>query len=288
MPDTKRMNLTETFSYRNGLIRIENINECPLRVRTQLLHVFLDECNLIVSEFSVSENNKILCEAIFRIGQIADIRDHAIAQKKNIDKLSNYITTCHWNEVYDFVEFYLQYFNNKKITKKVDDILRIEHTGYRAINNQIIPISNEMEINEISLALHNTPSHVCESIRNALEAYSSRTTPDYNSATSNIIIALEAMARTILKEEYDENANSLTQAMDKLARHELIPHDDLVNSIKKLYAYASDIGGVRHGKNYYANLASEDARFCIITCSAMINFLMVKYKYYQDKNKDNK
>ena len=288
MSDTEIVNLNEKFSYRNGFIRIECINECPLHVRTQLLHVFLDECNLIVSEFSVSENNKILCEAIFRIGQIADIRNHAIAQKKNIDKLSNYITTCNWNEVYDFVEFYLQCFNNEKITKKVDDILRVEHTGYRAINNQIIPISNEMEINEISLAFYNAPPHVCESIRNAIEAYSSRATPDYNSATSNIITALEAMARTILREEYDENANSLTQAINKLVEHELIPHDDFVDAIKKLYSYASDEGGVRHGKNYYTDLAAEDARFCIVTCSAKINFLMVKYKYYQDKNKDNK
>ena len=137
-------------------------------------------------------------------------------------------------------------------------------------------------MDEIQKTQNNAPSHVWESIHNALVAYSTRPVPDYNSATSNMVTALEAMARTILKEEKDEDANSLTFAMNKLVGHQIVPHDDFVNAVKNLYKYASDEGGVRHGKPYYTALLAEDARFCMVGCSAMINFLIAKYKCYQE------
>ena len=271
------------FSYRNDFVKIEYINDCPIHIRTQLLEVFLEECGLIAPMSDFKAQDKILCAALYKIGIIPDTRDLHAARKQNIDKLSLYLSRdCQWYQVYDFVEFYLQRFNDKNVATKVDTILKEEHSGYRIVNNMVVPITNEMEINEIGMTQEYAPAHVWKSINNALIAYSKRPSPDYNSATANMVAALEAMARTILKEERNEEVNSLTLAINKLVEYRVIPHDDFVNAIKSLYKYASDEGGVRHGKPYYTALLAEDARFCIISCSAMINFLIAKYKYYQE------
>ena len=272
-----------SFSYRNNPTKFEYVNECPVHIRTQLLEVFLEECGLIVPMSSFESNSKALCSALYKIGRIPDTRDHPAAQKQNIKTLSMYLSTeCEWDSVYDFVEFYLNYFNKKDLANKVDSILKDEHSGYRILNNMVVPITNDMEIEEIRDTQGKAPSHVWESINNALIAYSKRPSPDYNSAAANMVTALEAMARTILQEEKDENASSLTKAIDRLVECHIIPHDKFVETIKNLYKYASDEGGVRHGKPYYTALLSEDARFCIVSCSTMINFLIAKYKCYQE------
>ncbi len=53
-------------------------------------------------------------------------------------------------------------------------------------------------------------------------------------------------------------------------------HPALKAGLEKLYAYTSDEGGIRHAILEEMNVDEADARFMIVTCSAFVNFLIVK------------
>jgi hypothetical protein len=53
-------------------------------------------------------------------------------------------------------------------------------------------------------------------------------------------------------------------------------HKDLKEGFKKFYHYTSDSDGIRHGLMDEDRLSSEDAKFMIVSCSAFINYLIVK------------
>ncbi len=53
-------------------------------------------------------------------------------------------------------------------------------------------------------------------------------------------------------------------------------HSALKAGLDKLYGYTSDKDGIRHPILGEANVDETDARFMIVTCSAFVNFLIVK------------
>ena len=283
--------MASNFSIRNGFKNIECVNDCPRHIRTQLLHIFLDKCDMVPGSFGGLHRHDVVCQTLSRFGFTYEINDNVISERKNVDRLSKYITQeCEWYVVYDFVEFYLTIFEDNEIAQKVNEILCREHAGYCVIDNMVVPLSNRLEMDEIRQTYVDAPLHVLESVNNAIKAYSRKPTPDYASAESNMITALEAAARTILDDEYDGSANSLTQAVNKLVENDFLPNDAFAEAMKKLYKYASDAGGIRHGKTEYTELEAADARFCIVTCSAMINLLIAKQQnidYIEDEGSEN-
>ena len=48
-------------------------------------------------------------------------------------------------------------------------------------------------------------------------------------------------------------------------------------AFRKLYGYTSDAGGIRHGCIDFTNANEEDAKYMLISCSAFVNYLKVKY-----------
>jgi len=53
-------------------------------------------------------------------------------------------------------------------------------------------------------------------------------------------------------------------------------HPSLKQGFEKLYGYTSDDDGIRHALLDEANLDMEDARFMLVSCSAFVNYLVVK------------
>jgi hypothetical protein len=51
----------------------------------------------------------------------------------------------------------------------------------------------------------------------------------------------------------------------------------MVAAFDKLYGYASDEGGIRHGSKEFEKAPEEDARYMLVSCSAFVNYLKDKY-----------
>ena len=166
------------------------------------------------------------------------------------------------------------------IIGEFNKVLEDERTGYHIIDGIVTPITNSAEIDTIEKALTNSPDHVTQSVKKALKLFSDRETPDYNNAIKEMITAVEALCCTIVEGGDD----TLGKAINKFADYGIVLHDNLTVAIKNLYKYTCNEDGKRHGGTTFIESDVEDARFMLVTCSAIINLLMVKW----EKAKENR
>ena len=53
-------------------------------------------------------------------------------------------------------------------------------------------------------------------------------------------------------------------------------HPALEKGFSAIYGYTSDAGGIRHALSDETNLGADDAKFFLVSCSAFVNYLIVK------------
>ena len=64
-------------------------------------------------------------------------------------------------------------------------------------------------------------------------------------------------------------------ALDKI-KGKLKIHSALERGFKQIYGYTSDTDGIRHALTEEATCDFEDAKFMLVSCSAFINYLVIK------------
>ena len=216
--------------------------------------------------------------------------------KKPIDQIPNqfyrvqteirtYFFTCEWYNLYDFIEFNIdlvqenifQYsINAEKLFQSFNEILEREFAGYRFIEKKLSPITNPTEIKEIEESFSTTENFTslksCNThLQSALSKLSDRLNPDYRNSIKESISALESIAKVISKNPKD----SLGGALDKI-KGKLKIHSALERGFKQIYGYTSDTDGIRHALTEEATCDFEDAKFMLVSCSAFINYLVIK------------
>jgi len=152
-------------------------------------------------------------------------------------------------------------------TSELNRILEREHSGYRLNDDcHLVPISNQQELDEVSKTQHSEIDSVAHHMNKAVACFADREKPDYDNSIKEAVSALEALAQKITGEK-----GTLGQLIKKLDLHPC-----LIQSVDKLYGYASD-GGIRHAKKEGDPEADFDtAKFVIVTASALINFITAK------------
>lgn len=189
-----------------------------------------------------------------------------------LDFIREYYFSCEWYEVYDFLEFVLNYFDNKEANRTVNAILERELSGYRFVGGIITDITSEQEITmlEDTFANRDFPS-VNAHLHRALELLSDRDNPDYRNSIKESISAVESIARIIT----GNLKASLGEALKVIARSGNL-HPALIKSFTKLYGYTSDENGIRHAMLDEPNIAASDAKFFLLSCTSFINYLKTK------------
>jgi len=205
------------------------------------------------------------------------------------EELRNFFFNATWFEVYDFTEFFvdlvpylLVYY--EVFFEELDDIIRSfnhvlkrEFSGYRFLQNKICPISNELEIANLNESIRETSNYTALKgcnvhLQSALHKLSDRNNPDYRNSIKESISAVESIAKVISGNTRD----TLGAALDRI-KGQLNIHASMERSFKQLYGYTSDSGGIRHAMTDEGATADfEDAKFMLISCSAFINYLIVK------------
>lgn len=179
--------------------------------------------------------------------------------------------------VIEYVANYLSKLNNR-IYRDIDVydcfniVFKQEYVGYRFVNEQIVPITNEEEIKEIEKAISNPYDNVHKHLEKALRLLSNRESPDYENSIKESISAVEAVCSDILGQK--GSLGDTLKAMKKNPSFEI--HPALEVAFNKLYGYTADASsGIRHAAGLgSAGSSFAEARYMLVSCSAFINYLM--------------
>jgi DNA-binding transcriptional regulator WhiA len=105
-----------------------------------------------------------------------------------------------------------------------------------------------------------------EHLSNARSFFSNRENPNYNKTISESINAIESICKIISKND----KATLGEALKDIKIHPA-----LKESLKKLYGFASDEGGIRHANKKKSNPISEhEAKLILVTSHSIINYLI--------------
>ncbi|WP_312423325.1 AbiJ-NTD4 domain-containing protein [Anaerospora hongkongensis] len=206
------------------------------------------------------------------IDDLSKLRTVAISQ------IRKYFFSCEWYEVYDFIEFIANNFDDDgEIDQEFIDFcnctLEKEMSGYRFVYNKIAPITSESEIKEVEEALYHFEKFrpVSIHIDAALRLMSDKENPDYRNSIKESISAVESACMIISGDSKATLGKALTIIEKK---HPL--HGSLKASFDKLYGYTSDAEGIRHALLTESNLDLYDAKFMLVACSSFVNYLIAK------------
>lgn len=185
-----------------------------------------------------------------------------------------------WFRVYDLIGFITKHTYTKlpvyqeKFKTQCNNIFKKEQAGYRFVGNDIVPITNPIEIEEIENAISFTLTSQKGAnihLKSALEKLSDRKNPDCRNSIKESISAIESVAKTISGNSKDSLGKALNTIKDKVGMHEA-----LVQGLKQLYGYTSDADGIRHALMDNHNCSSDDAKFMLVLSSAFVNYLIAK------------
>lgn len=213
------------------------------------------------------ENYSIICDGFFK---------ERLDGYVDLNSLEEKYLSLEWDRVYTFIEFVLDNCRlcySVNIISDLNKILEEEFSGYRIINNRAIRITNEIELSEITQASSTGKSSVDKHMNSALDIFSDRKNPDPRNTIKESISALEAL----LRKASDNDNLTLGQALDDVMKHSNSINQNLKDVIKNLYKFTNDSSGVRHSHaDSKQDVTLDDAQFVLVTCSAIINYLIIK------------
>jgi len=201
-----------------------------------------------------------------------------------LEKIHEVIKNYTYNEVVDIIEYSVNWFEFRIrehrgfLYSNMNQLFEQEYVGYRFVNGIIVAITDKVEIEAIENACKN-PYEGCRAhIEKALGFLADRENKDYKNSIKESISAVESICEIIVNEK-----TTLSDALKKWEKSGITFHPTLKEALKKLYAYTSDQGGIRHAEGMFeSDVSFEDAEFMLVICSAFVNYLIVKY------NKGNK
>lgn len=152
-------------------------------------------------------------------------------------------------------------------------VLTDEGAAFRFINGELVPITNAAEIQEIERALASPLQSVRQHIDTALAKLAERPEADVRNAIKEAISAVEGA----LKVTTGLSKGDLADALPKFESQYGALHGAFRLGIEKFYAFTSDEKGIRHALlEQGVRVDLDDARFMVIACSALSNFLVAR------------
>ena len=191
--------------------------------------------------------------------------------RRILKEIREFFFAARWNEVYDFVEFICQMYNQppEQLVEDLNYILERELSAYRVVDCMIVDITDKQEIEMLEEALKDTKyDGVSRHLKRSLELLSDRKSPDYRNSIKESISAVESMANIIVGRD---NA-TLGEALTELERQKKL-HPALKQGFSKLYGYTSDEKGIRHAMLEEPMLTAADAKYFLLSCTSFANYL---------------
>lgn len=194
-------------------------------------------------------------------------------------ELKSHFFNCEWHEAYSFIEYLAPLAENlekesaRKFVKRCNTVLEQQCSAWRFVKGTICPISNEVELDEIKLAMESPFDAVRNQIQTALECLSKRPEPDKRNCIKESVSAVETIARKILGAK-SETLGALIPQLKK----ELYLHKNNEEMLRNFWTWTCEIS--RHGEKDDDNLTIADARFGLVMGSAYANYLLQLARKY--------
>ena len=155
----------------------------------------------------------------------------------------------------------------------VNEYLKREYIGYRFVDGQLTPITDDIEIEAINQAINIKYEPVRIHLSKANKLMADRNAPDYENSIKESISAVEALCE-ILTEIKGKEA-TLGKMLKLLDDRGIEIHSGLKSAFNVLYGYTSDANGIRHAGNIGGPASTfEEAKYMLVSCSAFINYLI--------------
>ena len=204
-------------------------------------------------------------------------------ENKKLKFLQEHLLKCPWNEVYEFVEAHVASVDEEDRTQRMQEynvLFESEKSGYRFLNGELAPITNQEEIATFEKAGETPYDAVNKHVKKAITLYSDISSPDYENSVKESISAVEALCSIITGETGGQATlgKMLKHLEDKGVK---IPKA-MKSAYSSLYGYTSDEGGIRHGSMEFKDVPAEDAKYMLVSCSAFINYLIEKWSKTSD------
>jgi hypothetical protein len=197
--------------------------------------------------------------------------------------LHEWVMTAQWYEFYEFVEtlpvlarLQNREYGERLLEEQIDKInFELERHGspYRFVKDLLVPITSEDELAEIksATAWAGKFGPAANHINEALAHIARRPDPNYEDSVKQSWCAVES-ALWIAIGDKPELSPTLRRFQEMYGQL----HPCLSQVILKLHGYASDEEGVRHAATGPAQVGEAEARMMLVTCSAMMNFIIRK------------
>ena len=191
--------------------------------------------------------------------------------------IKDVIASAPYNEVLDIIEYICNLLEpcsgTATVYQKFNNLFEQECIGYRFVSKQIVPITDESEAQEIGQACQTPFDGARAQLQKALGFLSDREHPDYKNCIKESISAVESVCKVISGNE----KAALKDALNSLIANGINIHGSLKSAILALYGYASDEGGIRHSeRETESTVTFEEAKFMMVTCSAIVNYLVAE------------
>lgn len=193
-----------------------------------------------------------------------------------------YKNNFQWWEVYNLLEFIVEHplktigrRDSERFMAAVNGVLQEEASGYRFVGGLLTPITNASEMHGIEDSLAATRQAglpgASEHLETAIALMAKRPDPDYRNSIKESISALESLVKQLT----GEHGGGLDKALAKLDK-EIKFHGGFKSALLGLYGYTSDEGGIRHPIIEAPEVGLDEAKFMLVACSAIVNFIIAK------------
>lgn len=184
-----------------------------------------------------------------------------------------------WEEVYFVMQLLVKYYPleslNESFMTQCNKVLVEENSAYRFVAGRILPTMSDAEIKEVEDAASGE-NDVSDLLNSAIEKLAQG---DPKNAIKEAVSAAELLSNLIspLPQSTDLK-KALPKALERLEKElDQQYNTNLKDTFLKIYDYASSEPKIRHGSKARASYADEaEARFAVVTCSALINYLRTK------------
>ncbi len=178
-----------------------------------------------------------------------------------------------WYEVYNLIEFVVRVYplySQTELVERINFVLALNRAGYRVVSDRVIPVADTHEVSAIRSAAESPISNARTHIRQAVNLFAVRDSPNFPKVIHEAISAAEAAAQVLA----NKPGATLTDALTEVQKNSPgILHPALIGGWKQIYGFTSDSSGIRHAKKDDLVIADQDlAQYFLITCSAFVNW----------------
>lgn len=298
MGAVKKVQIRNGFSDRNKIDKLNTIIQTDSfdeRTRIQLYNYFVyiieDDRHYAIDRenFYLDVLDNVYCEII------DNYDEYSISEY--MENCLEYIKNTFLRDSYDAVLSLVEYLANKidsdiptlarrvnydtngigspvHIQDEVNELFEKECVGYRFIGENIVAITDKIEIKEIEESLQSNYNGCREHIKKAVGFLANREQKDYKNCIKESISAVESICCIIA----DKKNATLGEAL-KILESKCNLKGHLKSAFEKLYTYTNnDKGGIRHAEGLFvSNVSFEEAKFMLVSCSAFVNYLIAEY-----------